>query len=136
MRLLNQSDCRYVLDYSRPVQVYRNLHRACWSVRQDGLVKAYTDIVHLTDARFVVNDKGRDRVVLTKSKGVHAWLKGIIHPKPERVRAFGDERWRRVVYNPYKNKQFTLAKGSKPITKADRAWMILPHVWAETKYYE
>lgn len=133
MKLLKQDDIRYHMDYSRPVQVYRNLHRACWSIRQDGLVKAYADVIHLTDTDFVVRDKGRERVLKSRTKEVHAWLKGYIHPKPNSIRAFGDERWNRVTYNPYENQQFTLVKGSKPITKADRAWMILPHVWAEIK---
>ncbi len=132
MKLLKQNDIRYHMDYSRPVQVYRNLHRDCWSIRQDGLVKAYSDVVHLTDTIFIVKDAGRRRVLRDKVKEVHAWLKGFIHPNPESIRAFGDERWRRVTYNPYKNKQFIQQKDSKPITKAGRAWMILPHVWAET----
>ena len=38
-----KNDSRYNIDYDRKVFVYKNLHKDCWSIRQDGLVKAHSD---------------------------------------------------------------------------------------------
>jgi len=40
MKLLKQEDKRYKIDYSKPVRVYKNLNKGCWSIQQNGLVKA------------------------------------------------------------------------------------------------
>ena len=40
---LKQEDPRYKLDLSKKVFVYKNLHKDCWSIKQDGLVKAHSD---------------------------------------------------------------------------------------------
>ena len=54
---------RYKIDESRRVYVYKNLHKNCYSVRQDGLVKMHTDGICLYDAQFRVGKKGRERVL-------------------------------------------------------------------------
>lgn len=130
MKLIKQDDPRYRLDYNRPVNVYRNLHKDCWSIRQDGLVKAHANIAHLDSPTFIVRDKARLKVVANNRKEVHAWLKGMLHPNPTSIRAFGDEKWIRVRYNPMENETF-VTHGGKPISRASRAWLILPMVWAK-----
>ena len=129
MKLLKQHDPRYHLDFNRPFDVYRNLHQNCWSIRQDGLVKAHADIAHLDKPSFVVRNKARLKVIANKRKEVHAWVRGILHPKPESIRALGDETWTRVKYKPEDNETFVTYKG-EPISQASRAWLILPMVWA------
>ncbi len=59
-------DKRYKIDKSRKVYVYKNLHRNCYSVKQDGLVKMHTDSVCLWDASLQVGTKGRERVLKEK----------------------------------------------------------------------
>ena len=38
------------LDVDKPIEVYRNLRKKCWSVRQDGIVRYHTDYVFMRDA--------------------------------------------------------------------------------------
>ena len=130
MRLLNQDNPRYSLDYSREVEVYRNLHKDCWSIRQDGLVKAYANTAYITDPRFIVQPAGRAKTIQGGSKTVHAWVKGILHQFPNRIREIGDEMWNMVTYNPKKYKSFVLTDGNKPITSAQTAWLYMPCIWA------
>jgi hypothetical protein len=70
------------------VFVYRNLHKNCWSLKQDGKVFARAGWVQIFSAceengtripctaGFKVNQKGRDRVLLEKKKNVHAFAWG------------------------------------------------------------
>lgn len=92
----------YKLDYSKPVEVYRNLHKNCYSVRQGGLVKAHTDDICLKECSFHVNKKGRDRVRKFKRKEVHAWVKGVIRLYPLEDLLYP----RKVTYNPYHQDEF------------------------------
>ena len=61
-------DKRYKIDESRRVYVYKNLHRNCYSVRQDGLIKMHTKEICLWDASFRVGKKGREKVLKEKRK--------------------------------------------------------------------
>jgi len=92
----------YKIDYSKPVEVYRNLHKNCYSVRQGGLVKAHTDDICLKECSFHVNKKGRDRVRKLKRKEVHAWVKGVIRLYPLEDLLYP----RKVTYNPYYQDEF------------------------------
>jgi hypothetical protein len=60
------------------VEVYRNLHKHCWSVRsvQTGKVVAHVDVATVKDARFVVRPAGRAKVLRDGRKNVHAFVKG------------------------------------------------------------
>ena len=124
-----KNDPRYLLDYDRPVEVYRNLHKGCWSIRQDGLVKAHTDMAFLFNPRFVVRDNARLRVNERRRKNVHAWLSGILHENPSRVREIGNPHWRMVTYDPYKYKSFVTKSDKQPVNNAKQAWMMTPYVW-------
>ena len=74
----NPQDPRYKIDLKRPVFVYKNLHKDCWSVKQDGLTKAHTNEINMWDCKFQVNAKGRQRVLNEQRKNVHAGIKGYI----------------------------------------------------------
>ena len=50
-----------VFDINKPVEVYRNLHKNCWSVRQDGKVLFHTEYICLRDVKFVVQPAGREK---------------------------------------------------------------------------
>ena len=67
-------DKRYKIDHDRTVRVYRNLHKKCYSIQQDGLVKAHATELYLFDSVFQVNKKGRERVLVEKKKNVHAFV--------------------------------------------------------------
>ena len=58
----NKEDPRYKLDFNRKVFVYKNLHKNCWSVRQDALVKAHAFELNLYDCTIKVSRAGQARV--------------------------------------------------------------------------
>jgi 1,2-phenylacetyl-CoA epoxidase PaaB subunit len=105
----NPSDPRYKIDYSKKVFVYKNLHKDCWSVKQDGLVKAHTEEVRMWDCAFQVNAKGRQKVLDEQRKNVHAGIKGYID-NDQQVPS-GVE----VTYNPYKYDSFVDKATELPI---------------------
>ena len=107
-----KSDPRYKVDESRKVFVYKNLHKDCWSIRQDGLVKAHADDICLFDCSFRVANKGREKVRREKRKNVHAGISGYID-------TFEVDKWEdnnpntaRTSYNPYKNETFVDTAGA------------------------
>lgn len=107
----------------KPVQVYKNLHKDCWSVRQDGLVKCHTDYITLKSVSFKVGQKGRERVLREKSKNVHAVVEGYLASpfdinqwEKENSRPFS---WSTVSYNPYRWNSFVdRDNGDKPVNGA------------------
>jgi hypothetical protein len=87
-------------DYGRKVQVYRNLHKGCYSVRckKSGRVIYHTDKIYLQDVEFKVSESGRQRVLREKRKNVHAFVEGVWLPMlPVTV-----STTERIRYNPYK----------------------------------
>lgn len=65
------------LDKRREIEVYRNLNRGGYSIRQDGLVVAHADNVMVKDATFVVNGAGWRRMRQEGRRNVHAWVRGL-----------------------------------------------------------
>lgn len=100
------------LDSSKPVQVYRNLTKNCWSLRQDRLVVAHADELCLISCKFKVIEKYRRQVVKTRRKNVHAWVVGYF------LALEGTFNCRNVSYNPYTN-QFFVNSDNQPVNKAD-----------------
>lgn len=102
----NQHDPRYIIKKDRPVYVYKNLHKDCWSVKQHGLVKAHIpagEPVAMWDCYFHVDVKGRERVVKEQRKNVHAFVKGFLQHICH-LDTNGKEV--EVTYNPYKYETF------------------------------
>ena len=96
------------IDPTKPVHVYRNLHKNCFSVRQGGIVKCHTTSVYLENANFVVSEKGRQKVLAEKRKNVHAYIKGtVIDAKEINRRIALDLKWSTCYYNPYETEKFT-----------------------------
>ena len=57
------------------VHVYRNLNRACWSVRLRGKVIGHVDTVTLQDVTLIIQHAGQTRVRVTGHKNVHAYAR-------------------------------------------------------------
>ena len=105
------------IDLSRPVQVYRNLHKGMWSVRQDGKVKAHLPRLILKDVEFRVGAKGRERVRREHRKNVHAYVKGKICRWSDIEPPI---RWMcGVSYNPYENETFVKTSDNSVVKSAD-----------------
>lgn len=58
------------------VEVYWNLHKHQYSIRSKGRVIMHADKVMLRDAKFVVQPAGRERVLATGQKSIHAFVRG------------------------------------------------------------
>lgn len=106
------------LDYRQPVDVYRNVNKkgVTYSIRQGGYVVAHATEVILLNAEFVVKEAGQKRVRKTKTKNVHAWVRGELVKKLEpsdnnKLRA-------KVTYNPKKNDTFVLKNNKLTIKNA------------------
>jgi len=115
MILLNQADKRYKIDYSKPVKVYRNLHKGCWSIKQNGLVKAHSDEINLFKCEFLVNEKNRQKVIKEKRKNVHAFVKGHLwnYFNLHLVNLI-----KQASYNPYKRGSFFDVEDDLPLHEA------------------
>ena len=83
------------------VKIYRNLNKKgyVYSIKQNGLVVGYCSFICLKNCRFIVNQKGRDKVLKEKRKNVHAYIDGFLTKELPATKA-------KVFYNPYKCKYF------------------------------
>ena len=88
------------------VQVYYNIRRGDYSVRQSGRVIDHVDSIVLRDVRFNVAPAGRDKVRATGVKNVHATVTGYA---VQRNNVSIDDRRDiidYVAYNPFKYDTF------------------------------
>lgn len=108
------------------VDVYRNLHRKCWSVRHRGIVRSHCDTVTLGEATFCVSEAGRQRVLRERRKNVHAVVRGTLVVFDGVV---GDGSLE-VVYNPYKGGTFRYALTDAPVHGARFVYLHNGKVWA------
>ena len=123
MKLRKPEDPRYKIDRSRKVFVYKNLHQNCWSIRQDGLVKAHAKYLYMWDCLFQVNQKGRERVIKEKQKNVHAGILGYISSS-----VISQTGCKPIGYNPYKHKTFIQGLSQKPVYHCDQV-VLGKNVW-------
>lgn len=92
------------LNYEKPVRVYRNLRRHCYSIKQGGRVVAYADTILLNNPNFLVSESGRQRVLREGRKNVHAYIEGLITFTP--FKGYMSLNWRPLTYNPYEHTAF------------------------------
>ena len=131
------------------VKVYFNLQKDCLSVidAETGLLYCHSHRVELHNAKFRVQEAGRQRVIREKRKNVHAYIIGNWHNEGEvsktRFRKRGEiieeyriceceddycekcvpesgEEFRGGYYNPYKYKTFVDDIEKTPIFKSER----------------
>ena len=99
--------------------IYKNIHLNLFSVRCEGKVIDHRDELILEDARFLVGQKGRERVVREKRKNVHAGISGYWTEDYEANPIMASYTPHKVSYNPYKNETFVLTEDLKtPINEA------------------
>jgi hypothetical protein len=120
------------------VFVYYNLRKKCWSVRHKNKVIAHANSVALDDVEFKVSEKGRQRVLKTKHKNVHAGVVGILRaldfhvPGPFPMAKPRPIKVKEVSYNPYKHRFFYDVFTNK-LVKAhfENAWLCQKRVFVE-----
>lgn len=95
------------LQAGTPVKVYRNLHNQMFSIVDlaTGLVVAHSRTVRIADAKFVVNESGRRRVIEEQRKNVHAFVVGTF------VGTLEAAQRHEAYYNPYKTQTFVTSTG-------------------------
>ena len=102
------------------VRVYRNLQRkdaiefSVQTKQSDGWhVVAYVDAIALRDARFVVSDATRDRILRLNRRKVCAWIEATLSECPKILPG------REVRYNPYRGRDFTIGSDGPIVHCAD-----------------
>ena len=98
---------------SERVEVYRNLHKNCFSVRaltgeNKGKVIDPVQEITLKDVKFAVQPAGRKRVLKEKQKNVHAFIRGIPTEEPLEPSLMWDKAPYSVRYDPYVNESFIM----------------------------
>ncbi len=95
------------------VDVYFNVTRKVFSIRQDGIVIAHRSKLFLTHSKFIVRESGQKRVRETGHKNVHAFVRGMWDQKD--YHTFKDLLlWRRVSYNPKRDNFFMVQNKFDP----------------------
>lgn len=117
-----------MIDPSKRVYVYYNLHKKCWSVKQSGKVVSHTDRIALRDARYLVGKAGRKRVLATKTKNVHAGVSGYV---VDRIPTLEREIVFYVTYNPYKYDSFVDRIDREPVDHSDYAYLECGDGWRD-----
>lgn len=97
------------------VRVYRNLHKqgVVYSIAdaRTGLVLGYSESVLLSGVAFKVSEAGRQRVIQSGRKNVHAFIYGRYEGTEQARVAMQDA----VGYNPRKNSTFVRKFDDSPI---------------------
>ena len=112
------------LKYGDKIEVYRNLHKKCFSVRHKGKVVGYlqdSEQLSLTNVKFVVQPAGHAKVLREKKKNVHAFVRGEYTGFKNNLIEelyFGTVEeldFSSVSYNPYKSDKFIAEADGKPV---------------------
>lgn len=111
------------------VEVYRNLHKDCFSVKKNGRVVLHVfnnEDFNMREVKFAVQPAGRAKVVREKRKNVHAFIRGIY------TGPILDCWQATVTYNPYKYDHFYTSFGGNdfPIFGARRVTLKQGKVYA------
>ena len=120
------------LKYGDKVEVYRNLHKKCFSVRHKGKGVMHLqdhEQLSLTNVKFVVQPAGRAKVLREKKKNVHAFVRGHFEGfLPSLNEELYFEPYHRLdfstaSYNPYQSDKFqvTFEGETRPIWYSPQA---------------
>lgn len=86
--------------------VYRNLRTKNFSVKYKGKVIKRLNAFEMYNVEFKVNLLGRDRVLTTKQKNVHAYAISCSEPFEKNINTENLKALNIITYNPYKNDTF------------------------------
>ena len=90
------------------VEIYRNLHKGCLSVRHNGRVIRHLlhgEHLQLEGVTLVVGKAGRERVLREKRKNVHAFIRGTVAAEKTEPRGMP------LHYNPYTTDSWLVGEG-------------------------
>ena len=117
---------RVLIPYLK-VDVYRNLIRKMWSVRQNGIIIGHCTQIYLWGCDYIVGEGGRQRVLRERVKNVHAYVRGYVcevgdirkTDPADPADPDGYQPYHVVTYNPYKYDSFVDKKTEARIMKSD-----------------
>jgi hypothetical protein len=103
------------IDITKPVQVYRNLHKpGCqFSVRQGGKVRCYVDSIVLTDCKFKHASPKQLSEVRTGPRQVCQWITGTIFGTAETAEFIAQGSTERLQCDPKTADGFRHPDGSR-----------------------
>lgn len=99
-----------IIIFDKPVLVYKNLHKDCWSIKQNGLVVAYSTNLCLQNCTMKISEKSRQKVISERKKNVHAYISGYITDNISCELP--------LYYNPYQTPTFVNYNTKEPILTA------------------
>jgi hypothetical protein len=101
--------------------IYWNLHKKCFSVKYKGKVIRHMNDLSASNVQFKVSELGRQRVMTSKRKNVHAY---VVADEIENVSQIDQFEVLMdgfaVTYNPYKHASFVDVLWEVGITKASK----------------
>jgi hypothetical protein len=106
-----------------PFRVYRNLHKKCWSVQhktpQGWRLLAHMQSLACANVTFSVSEAGRQRVLSSGRKNVHAY---VCTDDISYTEGVGDnshiDGWEEITYDPRKHEGFIALTDNRPIHRA------------------
>ena len=109
-----------MIDHSKPVRVFRNWKHECYSIMQDGRLRASAKQVRLANVEFQVRESGRQRMLVENRRNVHAFAVGqlldFVHPDDERnLESLGG---RGICYDPSEAGTFIDQETRSPVISA------------------
>lgn len=90
------------IDLDREILVYRNLNKGGYSIKQNGLVVAHAERFCLGNFKPIIRESGRQKVLKTGVKNVHAYLKGTYRTNGMGTTAARNDLQQHIKYNPLK----------------------------------
>ena len=110
------------LKRGQKVQMYRNLHKDTFSIRdaKTKRVIAYGNHVKLSNVRMNVQKSGREKVRREKRKHIHAFITGIYEGNDQ---IDINKSWELIYYNPYTTETFIKIATGEPTFNANRAYL-------------
>lgn len=118
----------------RKIEVYYNLHKHLFSVRaldgvNKGRVIAHSETAYLVNPKFVVQPRGRQRVLEEQRKNVHAFVRGFQASILDRIP--DKSEMTEVTYNPYKYDSFVRKSDATPILHGGFAVLADKKIWVK-----
>lgn len=111
------------IDFSQNVEIYKNLHKGLFSIRQNGKVVAHVASFSMIKPSFKVNEKARLKVIESGVKNVHAFIIGkLIEIDCTDNDLIISNPHTRIRYNPYHFSSFVIGVNSAPIYRAEKIY--------------
>jgi hypothetical protein len=113
------------IDTTKHIDVYRNLNRKgkVYSIKQGNKVVAHATALCMIDAEFKVNKSGKNRSLETKTRNIHAYIRGYYSTHGMGLTANNNLPYV-ITYNPFEDRGFYL-KHDDVLDVSDAKFLII-----------